>query len=215
MAAERAPPPTRMIRLISMPWSRIRSAQYWREHSKPSTPARAMLALFRFRPVMPCRAPLVRGRLGERSPSKYGTSDSPSAPAGADRARSDNVSKSTSSILATAASTGAPFRVHTKGKCRPVASAKPATSPAWSAGALSLTALTTPEVPSDTMQSPGTAPSASAAAALSPAPAPMPAPDRMAPPFCAGPTIRGTIGARPLIANSSKRGWYSSAAALK
>ena len=79
--------------------------------------------------MTPCSAPAASGRLGERSPSKYGTSVSPSAPTGADSASRSNSSKSTPSIEATAASTGAPLSVHTSGSWRPVASAKPATRP--------------------------------------------------------------------------------------
>ena len=93
-----------------------------------------------------------------------------------------------------AASTGAPFSVHTSGSCRPVASAKPATSPDGSWGAVSLTALTTPDVPSDTMQSPGPAPTPSAAAALSPAPGPSSAPPAVVPIGAPGSATTGTCG---------------------
>ena len=47
------------------------------ELSNPSTAARAILATVRFRAVIPCSAPAAFGRLGDRSPSRYGTSVSP------------------------------------------------------------------------------------------------------------------------------------------
>ena len=150
--------------------------QYAIELSRPSTAARAILGALRFRVVIPCSAPAAAGRFGDRSPSKYGTSVSPPAPACADNANRSSSSKSTPSIVAMAASTGAPLSVQTSGSCRPVASAKPATMPSGSCGATSPTALTTPDVPSETTQSPGSAPSPRAAPALSPAPGPNTAP---------------------------------------
>ena len=65
----------------------------------------------------------------------------------------------------------AAFKVHTRGRKFPVASAKPATSPLGSLVAILETAKAVPLVPIDTTTSPGCAPTPSAAAALSPVPA--------------------------------------------
>src|SRR5258705_10331242 len=206
-ASKRAPPPIRLMRCTSTPCAEILSTQYAIEASSPSTAARATLAGTRFRVVTPCNAPAASGRLGERSPSKYGTRVRPSAPGGDDNASRSISSKSTPSIVATAASTGAPLSVHTSGSWRPVASAKPATIPSGSCGAASPTALTTPDVPSETTQSPGPAPRPSAAAALSPAPGPSTAPAEVCPAGSLGPSTVGSAGRRPRSASSSRSIW--------
>src|SRR3990170_4217851 len=66
--------------------------------------------------------------------------------------------------------TRAAFRVATRGRKLPVASAKPATAPDGSAMGRSVTAKTVPDVPIETTTSPGAAPRPSAAPAVSPAP---------------------------------------------
>lgn len=149
--------------------------------------------------VIPCRAPAARGRFGERSPSNWGMRTRPSAPAGADRASRSNSSKSRLSISATAASKGAPLRVHTSGSWRPVASAKPATRPSASRGATCPTALTTPDVPNDTTQSPAPAPNPSAAEALSPAPGPRAVPRGVMPAESRGLSTRGKGAGNTLL----------------
>lgn len=93
---------------------------------------------------------------------------SPSAPAGAESASPASSSESTRSIDAVASSTRAALSVQTRGRKRPVASAKPATVPTGSALGASATLNTVPEVPIETITSPGPAPTPSAAAALSP-----------------------------------------------
>ena len=71
-------------------------------------------------------------------------------------------------------------------------------------------AETTPEVPIETMTSPGRAARPRAAAALSPVPGPRTAdPPRRVPTAFAGPATRGTAGRRPCIARSSRSSRYS------
>jgi len=107
-----------------------------------------------------------------RSPSRYGTSTSPPAPAGAARARALRPAWSTPSIRAAASRTREALSVHASGRKAPVASAKPVTRPLGSAVGVAEIAETTPEVPIDSATSPSTMPRPSAAAALSPAPPP-------------------------------------------
>ena len=71
----------------------------------------------------------------------------------------------------------AALSVQTRGKKRPVASAKPATAPLGSCVGVSDTAKAVPLVPSETTTSPGYAWTPSAAPALSPAPAAMGIPE--------------------------------------
>ena len=87
----------------------------------------------------------------------------------------------------------AAFSVHTSGKKRPVASAKPATSPLPSCVAVSDTANAVPLVPKETTTSPGCAPNPSAAAALSPVPAAIGIPAEVLPANVCGSMIRGRI----------------------
>jgi hypothetical protein len=91
-----------------------------------------------------------------------------------------------------------------------VASANPATVPVTSATAVVVTAETTPDVPIDTMTSPGRAARASAAAALSPVPGPRTAEVPARSPTCsAGAATRGTAGRRPRIAMPRRSSRYS------
>src|SRR3990170_7571076 len=96
--------------------------------------------------------------------------------------------------------TRAAFRVATRGRKLPVASAKPATAPDGSAMGRSATAKTVPDVPIETTTSPGAAPRPSAAPALSPAPGATRMPDGTpgrsapgAPAASDGPSPRGRI----------------------
>jgi hypothetical protein len=118
---------------------------------------------------------------------KEGTRTRPSARAGAESASSENLAASTPSKAALASSTRAVFSVHTSGKKRPVASAKPATVPDGSTAGTSDTTLTTPDVPMEMTTSPGFAPSPSAAAALSPVPGQSVTPCEVTPATSAGP----------------------------
>ena len=110
-------------------------------------------------------------------------------------------------------STWAAFRVATSGRKWPVASAKPATAPETSAAGTSETAVTTPEVPSETTTSPGAAPSPSAAPALSPHPGPstQSAPAAV-PTTSSGAATRGVRAGCPR-ARLSRSGRYSPEAA--
>src|ERR687886_732486 len=152
-------------------------------------------------------APVALGRFGVRSPSMYGTSTSPSAPAGADRASRDNSSWSTPSMRVAASSTRAALSVTTIGRNRPVQSANPATLPLGSVGATSLETNTVPEVPIETTTSPGSAPVPRPAAALSPAPGPSGAPDGSVPATPVGPSTSGVPMTRPKP-SSSRSGRY-------
>src|SRR5690606_31532206 len=138
-ASDAAPPPTRITRCAVAPWASIASSPSASAHSIPSTAARARCAGVAVRRVRPCTAPVASGRFGVRSPSRYGTSDNPSAPGGADRANRDSSSWSTPSRVAAASSTRAALSVHTSGRNRPVVSAKPATMPDGSAAGDSAT----------------------------------------------------------------------------
>ncbi len=156
-----------------------------RWHSSPSTVARAIFSRVIDRCVMPSSVPVAVGRLGVRSPSRYGTYTSPSAPGAADSASSDRLVWSTPSTRAVASRIRAAFSVTARCRCRPIASAKPATSPVWSFARVSETVPTTPDVPNDSIVSPGRSARASAAPALSPMPGPSttcPAAPRPAPP---------------------------------
>ncbi len=99
-------------------------------------------------------------------------------------------------------STRAALSVQTSGRNRPVASAKPATSPLASAVGVSATAATTPLVPIDTVTSPVTAPSPSAAAMLSPVPGPSTAPAAVRPTGAAGAATGGSATSRPNASRS-------------
>src|SRR4029077_13189675 len=116
------------------------------------------------------------GRLGTRSPSKYGTTtgaraSSPAPTSGAASASASSPAASTPKSRAPASVTFVAFNVHTNGRKQPVASAKDATAPVASAVGASLTAKTVPDVPIDTTTSPAPRPTPSAAAMLSPVPA--------------------------------------------
>ena len=114
------------------------------------------------------------------------------------------------SLVAAASSTRAAFSVHTSGRCRPVASAKPATIPVGSTTSIVVTAETTPEVPIETTTSPSWAATPSAAAALSPEPGPSTASEPVSVPTTSdGPATRGTCGRRPRSASSSRSYRYS------
>ena len=82
--------------------------------------------LFRFIPV---KVPVAFGRFGVRSPSKYGKSVKPLAPAGDNNANSPTSLCVLPKILVAASKIRAALSVQTNGKKRPVASAKPATAP--------------------------------------------------------------------------------------
>src|SRR5258705_10642615 len=98
-------------------------------------------------------------------------------------------------MVAAAPSTRAAFRVATRGRKRPVASANPATAPVASAAGVAATQNTVPDVPMGTITSPSTAPTPRAAAALSPAPGPTPKRPAKAGP--SGPNTPGTTGSPP------------------
>lgn len=86
-------------------------------------------------PVQPVIVPVACGRFGVRSPSRTGTTTAPSLRSAASRSTpSSAATRSTASVQAS-------------GRCRPVASAKAATTPAGSAAASTLTAYTVPDVP--------------------------------------------------------------------
>jgi hypothetical protein len=105
-------------------------------------------------------------------------------------------------MRAVASSTRAAFSVHTNGRYRPVASAKPATRPAGSALGLSATAKAVPEVPIEMTTSPGSAPTPSAAAMLSPVPAASSAPAGVRPASSDGASTLGSFGTAPSAASS-------------
>ena len=142
--------------------------------SIPSTAARARWAGVEVARVSPSQRARSR-RAGSASARPPGRGPAPGRPrrAGPRAPGRTAASWSTPSSRAAASSTRAAFSVHTSGRNRPVASAKPATMPVGVARlGRSATAVTTPDVPIETTTSPGPAPSPSAAAALSPAPAP-------------------------------------------
>ena len=153
---------------------------------------------------MPCRDPRASGKFGVRSPSKYGSRVRPPEPGGALRASRANASMSTPSNSAVLVNTRAAFRVHTRGRKRPLASANPATSPDGSDDGESDPANAVPEVPRDTTTSPGPMSSDKAAPMLSPVPGPnttgaspvMPSSARASPPISPtasdGPATRGS-----------------------
>jgi hypothetical protein len=105
-------------------------------------------------------------------------------------------------MVAAADSTRAALSVHTSGRKRPVASAKPATRPLGSSLGAEWTAKTVPLVPIDTTTSPGLAPSPSAVAMLSPVPAATTAPVRVSPATALGSSTRGSAGTRPKASSS-------------
>ncbi len=191
-ASERLPPPTSSTRSMRTPCWRRASSPSARPHSRPSTAARAKHAGVALARRRPCTAPVASGRLGVRSPSRYGTRTRPSAPGGAESARRESSSGPTPRTAAMASSTRAAFSVQTSGRNRPVASANPATMPDGSATGDSHTAKTVPEVPMETTTSPGPAPTPSAAAVLSPVPGPSSAPDSVCPAGSDAPRTRGT-----------------------
>ena len=148
----------------------------------PSIIARAIsagLELFKF---IPEKTPVASGRLGVLSPSKYGRRVNPLAPAVAESARAPTSSCVFPRIFVAASIMRAAFNVQTRGKKRPVASAKPATAPVASWVGVSETAKAVPDVPSETTTSPGCACTPSAAPALSPAPAAIGIPEVVVPP---------------------------------
>ena len=173
------------------------------EHSKPSTTPRAkssrVVSVRR-----PVSNPLACGRLGVRSPSKYGNSVTEELPASA---ISESPRWSTPKRLAAKSSTFAPFNVHASGKYAPVASAKPVTKPFSSCTLSLLQALATPEVPTDTHTSPGCNSKPRAAAILSPVPAAIAAPEEVRPTISLGSAIRGSLTLWPknCSANSGKK----------
>ena len=85
-ASDRAAPPTRMARSTGTFAASRASTASASPHSSPSTAARAMCAGVEVPSVRPCSAPVDSGLFGVRSPSRYGTSTRPPAPAGASRA---------------------------------------------------------------------------------------------------------------------------------
>ena len=117
------------------------------------------------RVVVRCAArrscPVASGRFGVRSPSKYGHDDD-AARAGrrGERERVEPARGRRRASRAIASVTFVALSVHTSGRKRPVASAKPATAPVASAVGVSLTAKTVPDVPSEIATSPGASPSA-------------------------------------------------------
>ena len=76
--------------------------------------------------------PVASGRLGVRSPSKYGTSTMPPAPGRRRAPAASRSSRSTPSRRAIASVTFVALSVQTSGRKRPVASAKPHTRPVGS-----------------------------------------------------------------------------------
>ncbi|CAB4587730.1 unannotated protein [freshwater metagenome] len=159
----------------------------------PSIMARAMsdgFELFRFIPV---KVPVAFGRLGVRSPSKYGKSVNPCAPGIDVNANSPTSLCDTPKMRVAASKIRAALSVQTSGKKRPVASAKPATAPLESWVGVSETAKAVPLVPSEITTSPGCDCRPRAAAALSPAPAAIGIPDVVTPPNSWGRIIRGNI----------------------
>ena len=95
-------------------WASRASSRAARPHSMPSTVARARCVgvdVLRRRPWI---APVANGRFGVRSPSRYGTTTRPSAPAGARSASEESSCWSTPSSRAIASSTRAALSVHTR-----------------------------------------------------------------------------------------------------
>lgn len=111
-ACDRAPPPISRTRRATTPCSVSCARPSANAHSSPSTAARARCAGVALASRRPCSAPVALGRLGVRSPSKYGTRTSPALPGGADSASRDNSSWSTRNIAAAASSTRAPLSRH-------------------------------------------------------------------------------------------------------
>ena len=179
--------------------------------AKPlNIPSIALLAIFSgviFSRVMPCNDPRASGRLGVRSPSRYGMKVNPPEPGTALSASLANSSKSTFSIAAVAVKIRAALSVHTSGRKFPVASAKPATKPDESCVGVLDPANAVPEVPSETTTSPGFTPSAKAAPMLSPVPGPMMISSRpipiAVPTASLGPATLGSRSSWP-IASSTK-----------
>src|SRR5690625_37340 len=200
----RAPPPTRMARRgvapVAVTSASMPSASV---QSRPSTDARAISARV-VRLVSPCIVPVASGRLGVRSPSRYGRKVTPPAPGSADRARSASSSWSTPSVRAARSRIRAALSVQARGRNRPVASAKPLTIPVPSATGSSTTADATPDVPIEPTTSAGCVSSASAAAVLSPVPGAIAVP-RCSPTTSAGSGIRGKRKSRP-SARSARSG---------
>jgi hypothetical protein len=143
----------------------------------------------------------------------------PPAPGEASRASASKRAWSTPSQRAIVSVTLVALSVHTSGRKRPVASAKPATAPFASAVGESLTVYTVPDVPSEIATSPGCNPSATAAAMLSPVPGATTAsrPSAMVVPARSeGCNTRGSRGAQSTSSTIVKRSSaYSSRAAEK
>ena len=100
------------------------------------------------------------------------------------------------------------------GRNRPVASAKPQTSPVGSADSFAVTAYAVPEVPMETATSPSSRPSPSAAPMLSPVPADSAAPHEVRPTTSDGPATRGSATGRP-SARSAYSGSHAPSAGEK
>ena len=100
------------------------------------------------------------GRFGVRSPSRWGTSTTPSAPGGASSASVDERAVSTPRRRGAASVTFNRVQRATRGRKRPVASANPATGPiAWAVGS-SLIVYQSRPCRSQTTTSPGRSPRA-------------------------------------------------------
>jgi hypothetical protein len=179
-------------------------------HTTPSKAARAIWARV-VEVRSPDTTPVASGRLGVRSPSKCGTTTTPPAPAGTPPAMVSRMCRSTRSRAAAQSVTRVQLSVQTRGRKRPVASAKPATRPVPSAVGASATANTVPLVPRETATSPGPSPRARAAAMLSPVPQATTAPgatSRAWPAGSTGPRTRGRAPAssRPGSTSASRSG---------
>ena len=100
---------------------------------------------------------MASGRLGVRSPSKYGRRVKPCAPGVEESARAPTSSCVLPRIVVAASKMRAALSVQTSGKKRPDASAKPATAPLESCVDVVDTAKAVPLVPSEITTSPGAA----------------------------------------------------------
>src|SRR2546430_4941772 len=129
----------------------------------------------------------------------------PPAPGSAASAASDSPARSVPIRSAAADSTSPALTVHTSGRKRPVASAKPATEPEGSAAGTDVTANAGPQVPIDTATSPGARPRPSAAPLLSPVPAATAAPQPVSPTTSAGRATLGSSAGGPSAAAAPSR----------
>ena len=95
--------------------------------------------------VRPRSTPLACGRLGVRSPSRYGSrGDAARAGLGRERGLRQPGQVGADQVAAALDSTSPALTVHTSGRKRPVASAKPATEPEGSAAGTEVTANAVP-----------------------------------------------------------------------